>query len=879
MSSTTIAPSYEVMHPRHGQGQVLLVTGPTAVIRFIHGIEEVSITELNRLISVIDALRSGEWANPDEALLKAQATAILSINDAWGVFSRSRISLLPHQLWVCHKALRTWPIRMLIADDVGMGKTIEAGLILWPLLSKGIVKRLLILTPAKLVEQWQQRLRTMFDIRLAVYRPEVDNVRTDFWATHNQVVASLPTMRLDKKQRHERLFDADCWDMVIVDEAHHLNAEENSGKTLGFQFLEKLESLGKIKSCLLFSGTPHRGKNFGFWSLMSLLDREAFGPDKDVNLQLKRLPDYLLRNAKQKVVDMSGQRLFQPIQQFPETYSYSEEEDEFYQLMTAFILSGKAYASSLSKAQRGQVMLVLIALQKLASSSIAAVRIALKTRLSRLSGMAAKFRDELEYFNSQDESDDELENALREWETESKKGSLKLMENEIDHLRELVASATKITSETRIERVVQVIKNRFEGEQVLLFTEYKATQSLVITALMKTYGSECVGFINGDNRLEEIEFPDGQKRAVYSKREDVADSFNAGRIRFLVSTEAGGEGIDLQERCHCLIHVDLPWNPMRLHQRVGRLNRYGQSKPVQVVSLRNPDTVESLVWSKLESKLHAIMHALGNAMDEPEDLLQLVLGMTGSSVFNEIFSEAYDVPKVRLSEWFDEKAKTFGGESVVDTVKTLVGHAQSFDLSGLQSVPPLDLPNLRSFFLNCLIYNSRRPEIDGVEISFKTPQSWMTHPSIKSSYSRIYFQRDYKSETGSVCGIGHPVFDRCMDQVLSFQSPVARIPRLTTPLALFIVFDRITDTGGHVRETLVGVKESSKGLEVLKDWEVLLSLTDEENKEKSFRIKIEDAQLENWMSAAKELLFKQLINLNLPYKVSSIREHSLLVPF
>jgi SNF2 family DNA or RNA helicase len=878
---TMLTTADEVLHSRYGQGQVMLVSDITAVVRFNHGIEELPLFELKKLITVMGAIRSDSWSDPDAALIRAQASAIRSVNEAWGVFSRSRISLLPHQLWVCHKALRKWPIRMLIADDVGMGKTIEAGLILWPLLSKGTVKRLLILTPAKLVEQWQQRLRTMFDIRLAVYRPEVDTGRTDFWATHQQVVASLPTMRLDRNQRHERLLDADQWDLVIVDEAHHLNVEEGSSKTLGYQLLEKLEELGKIKSCVLFSGTPHRGKDYGFWSLMRLLDSESFGPEKSIETQLERLPDFLLRNAKQKVVDMSGKRLFQPIQQFPETYRYTDAEDDFYQKMTAFIVSGKAYASSLSKAQRGQVMLVLIALQKLASSSIAAVRAALQTRLARIEGVVAKYRDEIEQFDDQYENVDELEKALLRWETENKKGSLQLMENEIEHLRELVASADRIDSETRIERVVQVIQERFVDEQVLLFTEYKATQALVITALMKAFGQDSVGFINGDDQLAAILFPDGAVRPIHSKREDVADAFNSGRIRFLVSTEAGGEGIDLQERCHCLIHVDLPWNPMRLHQRVGRLNRYGQTKPVQVVSLRNPDTVESLVWSKLEAKLQAIMLALGNAMDEPEDLLQLVLGMTGSAVFNEIFSEAVDVQRTRLSEWFDEKSKTFGGESAIDTIKTLVGHAQSFDLSGLQSVPPLDLPNLQSFFFSSLAYNSRRPEIHGKEISFKTPQSWMTHPSIKPSYSSLYFDRSYRSGSGSVCGIGHPVFDRSIDQALSLETPIARVQLLSAPLALFLIFDRVTDTGVHMRETLVGVLSAADGFRFLKDWEVLLALTeacDKDPKVNESHFNFGSTELPIWLGNAKYFLESHLSSLNLPYKVPSIREHSLLIP-
>ena len=116
------------------------------------------------------------------------------MNDRWGVFSRSRIALLPHQLWVCRRVLETWPTRWLVADDVGLGKTIEAGLILWPVLSRETVRRLLIVCPASLVEQWQQRLKNMFDIRLARYVAEADTNTTDFWHTHPQVVASLQTL-------------------------------------------------------------------------------------------------------------------------------------------------------------------------------------------------------------------------------------------------------------------------------------------------------------------------------------------------------------------------------------------------------------------------------------------------------------------------------------------------------------------------------------------------------------------------------------------------------------------------------------------------------------------------------------------------------------
>jgi Fe-S-cluster formation regulator IscX/YfhJ len=498
-----------VRHLRHGIGQVMLTDRDTAVVRFSHGIEQVLSSELLVITSLDDAIRTQETAPSLDVALRVQAAAIRSVNDAWGVFTRSRISLLPHQLWVCHRALKTWPIRLLIADDVGMGKTIEAGLILWPLLANRTVQRLLILAPAKLVEQWQQRLKKMFDIRAAVYHPDLDTKKSDFWGIHQIVIASLPTLRADHKGRHERLLEAPQWDMLIVDEAHHLNAEEGATKTQGFELVEKLQAAGKTPSCVLFSGTPHRGKAYGFWSLMGLLDPQVFGPKRNEGSMLSALPRFLIRNAKQKATDMKGNRLFMPIEQYPETFTYSPEEESFYELMSSFIMAGKAYASSLGKVEGGQVMLVLIALQKLASSSVAAVLSALETRRGRLVSLAAKTRAELE-IQTDDPSADEVARVFEEWLRDEKRSRIQLMEDEGRHLDDLLVSGRAVLSETRVIRVMEVISNRFADQPVLLFTEYKRTQALVVAALMERFGRESVGFMNGDNRLESVRLPDGR---------------------------------------------------------------------------------------------------------------------------------------------------------------------------------------------------------------------------------------------------------------------------------------------------------------------------------------------------------------------------------
>ena len=144
-----------------------------------------------------------------------------------------------------------------------------------------------------------------------------------------------------------------------------------------------------------------------------------------------------------------------------------------------------------------------------------------------------------------------------------------------------------------------------------------------MSKLLHEFGEGCVTFINGDHCARNVSFKNKQYN-INESRSGATEKFNSGQCRFIVCTEAAGEGIDLQKQSYSLIHVDLPWNPMRLHQRVGRLNRYGQKKQVEVITLRNPETVESHIWTKLNNKIDNIMQALGAVMDEPEDLMQLV---------------------------------------------------------------------------------------------------------------------------------------------------------------------------------------------------------------------------------------------------------------
>ena len=370
-----------VRHPRFGSGQVMVDHGDSVVVRFEHGIEECLSVDLELVEGLAERMAAERHDSALHVVTRILGECIRSVNDAWGVFSRSRIALLPHQLWVCKRVLESWPTRWLVADDVGLGKTIEAGLILTPLLSSGRVRRLLVLAPASLVEQWQVRLREMFDIRISIYVPAADTETSDYWNTQDRVIASAHTLRLDKGDRWERLFDAKPWDLVLIDEAHHMNVDEQGHRTLSYQLVERLQERGKVQSLVLFTGTPHRGKDTGFLSLLKLLRPEDFDPEQPLEEQVEKLRTVMIRNNKQSVTDMSGEPLFTPVRSRRETYAYSPQEARFYEQLTH-------YAASLGFQDRRMVILILITMQKLASSSVAAVRRALARRLARLTGKA-----------------------------------------------------------------------------------------------------------------------------------------------------------------------------------------------------------------------------------------------------------------------------------------------------------------------------------------------------------------------------------------------------------------------------------------------------------------------------------------------------------
>lgn len=418
-----------------------------------------------------------------------------------------------------------------------------------------------------------------------------------------------------------------------------------------------------------------------------------------------------------------------------------------------------------------------------------------------------------------------------------------------------------------------LLENELTERSILFFTEYKATQSLLMSALIEKYGEDCVVFINGD-----MEARDVCGETIRYQREWAVQCFNEGKTRFLVSTEAAGEGVDLQQNCYTLIHVDLPWNPMRLHQRVGRLYRYGQTQTVEVVTLRNPDTVEARIWECLEEKMKRIELALSGVMDEKEDLMPIVLGMTSPSIWTELFAEAPRIRDETLKSWFDRKTARFGGQDALATVQSLVGHCASFDYQEIANhLFEVDLPALKPFFLGMLALNRRQIKDSEEGLSFLTPDIW-NGIGIKTNYEGLVFDRTFKGVNADerIIGVGNSLLGKALDQARSLQESVACLPVEKLPYSLIIlrVTDRITEGRGSIRSVIVGVEQKEQPI-VLRDDEILVRFNNLLNVS-ARRLSFESPylnktpQLVTDIEKARQLVLKSLDHLDIPFRYPDI---------
>ena len=542
---------------------------------------------------------------------------------------QSSVVPLPHQLYALNRAISRDSIRYLLADEVGLGKTIEAGLVLRELKLRGRVKRVLVVAPKGLVRQWQAEMRLHFGETLQFIEPaelaafrQWRNDEENLWRVHDQVICSLDSVKpmesrrgwsLEQlnnynRERFEDLISA-SWDLVIIDEAHRMggSTDQVARYKLGAALAEASPYL------LLLSATPHQGKTDQFLRLMQLLDREAFPDESSVNRD--RVRPFVIRTEKRLSINAEGQPLFKPRVTRLQAVAWQARHNaqrRLYEAVTDYVRHG--YNQAMAAKQR-HIGFLMILMRRLVPPSTAAIRTTLEKRLTLLEEpqpQASLFENasEDDWADLDGQSQVDLAMQATSWELEKSE-----VETLLDLARVTEASGTDAKAEALLELIYKLQQEENDPAlKVLIFTEFVPTQAMLAKHLESRGFS--VTTLNGSMDLDART----QAQKVFSQE-----------VRVLISTDAGGEGLNLQF-CHVIVNFDMPWNPMRIEQRIGRVDRIGQKHVVRAINFVLEDTVEHRVRQVLEAKLEVIAQQFG--VDKASDVMD-------SAEVEPLFDELY----------------------------------------------------------------------------------------------------------------------------------------------------------------------------------------------------------------------------------------------
>ncbi len=544
--------------------------------------------------------------------LKALAYALDSWNQVTGALDRLDVDPLPHQIDIVHRIMASDHANWLIADDVGLGKTIEVGLLLAALRRRRQARRVLIVCPAGIAKQWQEEMRHKFNQDFFIYGQDFFVNQQPHWATYDRVIVSIDRAKSDY---HSPIFgESGEWDVIVFDEAHHLSKIPNQAVTQRYRLAEAIRN--QTDRLIFLTGTPHQGRETQFINLLTLLRpdlRERFArmySDPSV------VAEVILRNRKSLVTDAGGEFIFRGQDTHLVEAPLSDDARDFDSALQRYLREG--YAASQSRGIQGRAIgFVMTTYRKLASSSIAAIERALKRRKDRLIGESIEVNgstptlDELtEEFQEGTDVRDDLEEIADQVAVRSA-GVNPFFVDELDQLDQLIEAAAQVRwNDLKLKEFLSKIVSPLQKSRprrLLIFTEYRATQDYLVNALKEKYPRAGVVQIHGSMSI-------GEKMASI-------DEFNES-ARFMVSTEAGGEGINLHHNCHIMVNYDLPWNPSRLVQRSGRLYRYGQSERVVVFNLASDDGFDNRALGMMLDRIDTIAKTMAEVSDDYHEGLQ-----------------------------------------------------------------------------------------------------------------------------------------------------------------------------------------------------------------------------------------------------------------
>lgn len=557
--------------------------------------------------------------------------------DPYFAVSLSGVEALPHQLEAVYsRMLPQSRLRFLLADDPGAGKTIMTGLLIKELRMRGVLDRVLILCPAPLTVQWQSELFNKFDETFEVVNSELvrsSATGSNIWMRYPNAIASIDFAR--QADIRASLETAD-FDLIVIDEAHKCSARKYGKeikKTQRYQLAEKLSA--KADRVLLLTATPHQGDQEQFQQFLRLLDADQFGGGLETTRKVLTLDEspWFLRRIKEELRTFDGQHLFTKRHPVTQPFELSEVELDLYNQLTYYI------EKWLPRQQQGQgkqsVALARSVLQRRLASSLRAIHLSLQHRRDKIKNYIAELekmtqqqqREKLNKWSEIPEYDNESEDddATEEQEQEAAAGvvsatKLSDLKDELDELIRLLGVAER-AEHAGTERKLQALQaclarselkelERADGK-LLIFTEQRDTLNY-LTENLRKWGYSVCNIYGGMSPME---------------REAVQLDFKQNK-QICVATEAAGEGINLQF-CHLMINYDIPWNPVRLEQRMGRIHRIGQNKDVYIYNFVATNTVEGEILERLLLKLERMRTDLG---DRVFDVIGLVLQQSKISI-------------------------------------------------------------------------------------------------------------------------------------------------------------------------------------------------------------------------------------------------------
>ncbi len=728
---------------------------------YILGLDEVEFCP-----TPLELAKAGRWDEAWKFDLRQMAARFLTLNKG-GQLSNARTEILPHQIFTAYTVVSSPRRRFMLADEVGLGKTIEAGMVWQALLQRGYANRTLIITPAGLTRQWQEEFKDKFQANdFEIFGRDFTATNPRTWDLRARAIASLD--RLKRKEHKRVLLENRKWDLIIFDEAHRLSAKEygrKTDKTQNYQLAEVLRDY--TDALLLLTGTPHSGDpdHSRFMNLVRLLESKV-DFSALTNQPLFRDPDavpyskLILRTPKLSVTDAEGKVVFKGRMTHPLPFAMYPDEKEFYSAVEDYIRTGYNSIEQIEDPMHKRAVgFILTTFQKLNASSFRAIKAALEGRLKRLEKKLEEIPEEEE-----EDRDERYQGELDEKDVVLKTDR-EFLKDEIKQLGKLLA--IPVTREKKIDRLQELLKQIDEqtpGAKVLIFTEYRRTQEFLKERLEKWYRANTVVLINGDMELE------GKTPEAESKRRSQRVFREDPSVRFMVSTEAGGEGINLQF-CYIVVNYDLPWNPMRYEQRVGRVYRYGQEKVVQIYNLRARDTVEETVRSYFEQRLRVSAQALQQVTGEdPEELIaslnwQLETEIEPDEIYKRALVEGtlnkQSKEEIQEAVRRAQKAYEIATESLFKDVSSY-----SFDSYQKALASPVRLKDLEDFTLKFLARERRQVQRKDGYYEFLTPEE-MKESGLKERYKTVTFDRAtaIRNSQAEFFALGHPFIDAMLRRV------------------------------------------------------------------------------------------------------------------